>query len=217
MDVTRRAFLGCCGGAVMMTLPIPRWRLFEPHFRCVVLDLEEHCSLRESVSGYQAALVNPDMPHCEALIVPAALTIPPTASRVMADALQHGATVILESGAGFAAAGGPQLRALRDVLRDALRLRIEAPVDLWTADDRTRRVPYVDFTWPTAAKVRDFSRAVPLGQQEGKIIARVNGLPVAIVRRMGRGTLVFLGSPLGPALWAGDVEARRWLHHVLSR
>jgi hypothetical protein len=215
MDVSRRDFLGCCGGAVMMTLP--RWRRVERHFRCVVLDLEEHCSLRESVSGYQAALAKLDVCHCDALIVPAALTIPPAASRLIVHALQRGATVILESGAGFVAADGPELRAHRDALRDALRLRIESPVDVWTADTRRRRVPYVDFTWPSAAKVRDFSRAVPLGQQEGKIIARVNGLPVAITRRMGRGTLVFLGSPVGPALWIGDMESRRWLRDVLNR
>ena len=134
----------------------------------------------------------------------------------MRRALERGATVILESGAGFTPADGPEFRVHQGVLRDALQLRVESPVDVWTADAQTRGVPYVDFTWPCAAKVRDFSRVVPLGQQEGRIIARINGLPVALTRRVGRGTLVFLGSPVGPALWTGDVEARRWLRDVLS-
>jgi len=31
----------------------------------------------------------------------------------------------------------------------------------------------------------------------------------------GRGNLIVLGSPLGPALWAGDIEARQWLRAVI--
>jgi hypothetical protein len=41
-------------------------------------------------------------------------------------------------------------------------------------------------------------------------------VPVALMRRVGRGTLLFLGSPLGPALWADDAEARRLLLDVVS-
>src|SRR5439155_624334 len=36
-------------------------------------------------------------------------------------------------------------------------------------------------------------------------------VPVALKRPGGRGNLIFLGSLLGPALWAGDAQARRWL------
>ena len=97
-------------------------------------------------------------------------------------------------------------------------VHIEAPVRLWPGRG-ARGVPYVDYRWPSSAKIRDFSRVVPLGRQsegEGEIIARVEGLPVALKRRLGRGHLIFLGSPLGPALWAGDAEARRWLFLTLG-
>jgi len=216
MDITRREFLSRGAGAALMTLPLPRWRGIERRGGCIVLDLQQHCSLRESVWGYDSVLASFNVPRCDGLIVPAALTIPPGAVHAMVGALQRGATVILESGAGFAPADGPAFQVHQGVLRDALQLRVESPVDVWTAAARTLGIPYVDFTWPFAAKVRDFSRVVPLGHQEGKIIARVNGMPVALARRMGRGTLVFLGSPVGPALWTGDVEARRWLRDVLS-
>jgi hypothetical protein len=43
----------------------------------------------------------------------------------------------------------------------------------------------------------------------------VDGLPVGLKRPWGRGKLIFLGSPLGPALWVGDLQARRWLAQVL--
>lgn len=216
MGITRREFLNRGAGVALMTLPLLRWRGIERNCGCVVLDLQEHCSLRESVWGYDSVLASFNVPRCDGLIVPAALTIPPGAVQALVGALQRGATVILESGAGFAPADGPEFRVHQGVLRDALQLRVESPVDVWTADTRRRGVPYVDFMWPCAAKVRDFSRVVPLGHEEGKIIARVNGMPVALARRMGRGTLVFLGSPVGPALWTGDVEAKRWLREVLS-
>jgi hypothetical protein len=76
-------------------------------------------------------------------------------------------------------------------------------------------MPYVDYTWPCRATVRDFSRVVPV-EGPGKIIARVDSMPVSLKRSSGRGTLIFLGSPLGPVLLAGDAEARRWLYQVVA-
>jgi hypothetical protein len=148
------------------------------------------------------------------LIVPAALEIPPPAVRAIVSCLQAGACVILESGAGFADA--QEFRAHRAVLRECLQIRIGAPVPLWSEHASSRRVPYVDYTWPYPAKLRDFSRVVPLEPPTGEIIAWSDGLPVALKRRSGRGTLIFLGSALGPALWAGDAEARRWFLAVLA-
>src|SRR5438034_313621 len=101
-------------------------------------------------------------------------------------------------------------------LRDYLQVRIEAPVQLWSARVSSQCIPYVDYTWPRPAKVRDFSRVVPLGRQAGEVIAWVDDLPVALKRQSGRGRLIVLGSPLGPALWAGDAEARRWLFDCIG-
>src|SRR6266704_3375234 len=238
MGMTRRRFLGCAAGAVTMGLQGPRgvpldlWRLgrfpggVQTSRRCVILELNEHCCLGEWVSGYESALSGAGVQlmradaqwvpssTCAVLIVPAALEIPPPAVRAIVSSLQAGASVILESGSGFA--GGRDFRAHRVVLRDYLQVRTEAPVQLWSAHLSAQGIPYVDYTWPCPAKVRDFSRVVPLGRQAGEVIAWVDGLPVALKRQSGRGTLIFLGSPLGPALWAGDAEARRWLFDVLG-
>jgi len=232
MGMTRRRFLDCAAGAVTMGLPLDLWRrcrsplAAETSPRWVLLDLKEHGGLGESASGYESALatlgarflcaearwVFPS--RCAVLIVPAALELPPPAVRAIVSCLRAGAMVILESGAGFAA--GRDFRAHR-VLCDYLQVRIEAPVQLWSAPTSSQRIPYVDYTWPYPAKVRDFSRVVPLGRQAGEVIAWVDGLPVALRRQSGRGgTLIFLGSPLGPALWAGDAEARRWLFDCLG-
>src|SRR6266516_4754099 len=237
MGITRRRFLGYAAGAVTMGLPFDLWRpgrsalAAETIPRWVLVDLKEHGCLGESVSGYESALASLGagwaggarligaearrVSRCAVLIVPAALEIPRPAVGAIVSCLQAGSSVILESGAGFAA--GRDFRAHRVVLRDYLQVRIEAPVSLWSGQTGSQGIPYVDYTWPYAAKVRDFSHVVPLGRQAGEVIAWVNGLPVALKRRSGRGTLIFLGSPLGPALWDGDAEARRWLFDVLAR
>ena len=214
--MTRRTFLGYAVGAVstgLGGLPGTRVDVRRP---VVLLHLSQHTC--ESVAGFTGTLANsgtrflhaepPSVPRCAMLIVPAVLRIRP-ALRAIVTCLADGATVILESGAGFAAE--PDSRVHRTELRDALQLHIGAPVDLWTSHSRSQRMPYVDYTWPHPAKVRDFSRVLPLARQPGEIIARVDGLPVCLKRQIGRGTLIFLGSPLGPALWAGDAEARQWL------
>ena len=226
MGITRRRFLGYTTGVVTAGL---RWLPELPRDltgrRYVILDLNERCCSSESVSGYESGLTSAGAPwlradarwvsarRCTVLIIPAALEIPPPAVRAIMSCLQAGASVILESGAGFAA--DRAFRAHRVVLRDYLQVHIEEPVELWPPDNGPPHVPYVDYTWPRPARVRDFSRAVPIQGLEGEIIARVDGVPVALKRPSGRGRLIFLGSPLGPALWAGDAEARRWLFDCL--
>src|SRR3989441_717282 len=222
MGITRRRFLGYTAGLVTAGLRGP---LDPTSRRYVLLDLNERGCFRESVSGYESALTSAGAQwmragargvsarRCTVLVVPAALEIPPPAVRVIVRCLQAGAGVIFESGAGFAT--DREFRAHRVVLRDYLQVHIEEPVDLWP-DNSSQRIPYVDYTWPRPAKVRDFSRVVPLGRQAGEVIARVDGLPVALKRSSGRGNLIFLGSPLGPALWAGEAEARRWLFDCLG-
>ena len=217
MGMTRRQFVGS-GAALVWSRGRPA-PLVAPRARCSVLDLREHCGLRESVTGYRSAIASMSrVPRVPSLIVPAAVGIPPLAVRPIVTCLQIGGTVIVESGAGFA--DERQFAAHRAALCDYLGVHIEPPVELWSTPTALapHRVPYVDYTWPHAAKLRDFSRVVPLERRThaGEVIASADGLPVALRRRTLRGTLIFLGSPLGPALWAGDAEARRWLADALG-
>jgi hypothetical protein len=154
------------------------------------------------------------MPAHEAAIVimPGAVRIPPRTTRQMTKALDSGATVILESGAAFSAANSRELRDHREMLRDVFGIETGPPTSLWPAEG----IPYVEYMWPVAVRVRDFSRVIPVRQHDGEVIGRAAGHPVAVHRCHGRGTLIFLGSPLGPTLWAGDAEGRRWLHAVVG-
>lgn len=219
--LTRRQFLECSAAAAV---PLG-WRLGRASSEVsrareqLVLDLGPHCSLRESLAGYAAALEGralrtdvSSLAPCAVLIVPAAVAIPPAAVRALTACLEAGGLVMLESGAGFASER--DLSRHRAVFRDAFHVQVGSPIDLWPEAGGSA-IPYVDFTWPLSAQVRDFSRVVPLASGVGESIARVNGLVVGLKRPFGRGKLIVLGSPLGPALWAGDSEARQWLRAVI--
>ncbi|HEY6222510.1 MAG TPA: hypothetical protein VIW26_01890 [Gemmatimonadales bacterium] len=214
MKLSRRQFLECAAGAAAVVVPL---ELRMPPHGVVLLDPGAQCSLVESAAGYAAALgarlarADERATPCAALIVPAVVEISAPLARAIAACLHAGGTVILESGAGFAARRA--CRAHRTTMRDLFQVDVAEPVDVWPAP---RGLPYVEYTWPQAIRVRDFSRAVPLASRTGEIIARVNELPMALKRRSGRGTLIVLGSPLGPALWAGDADASGWLRAVLQ-
>ena len=211
MEVTRREFLGAAAVTAAAIVRSPRaWQRRQSlgSSGCRLLDLGEHCALRESFAGFAAALASAGPAASAVVIVPAALAIPPATARRLVRHVESGGTLILESGAGFAPPAGPAFRAHRDVLRDYLDLDVEPPRPVAR---RWMRVPYVEYRWPSRALVRDFSCIVPVHAREGEVIARVDDATVGIARRIGRATLIFLGSPLGPALWAGDAEARRWL------
>ncbi len=143
------------------------------------------------------------------LIIPAAFEITAgLVGRIHAQ-LVAGGQVLLESGATFAHLD--EFQAHRTELRERWGLEIEPPIDLARGGCGRGRVPYVDYDWPCAVKIRDFSRVIPVSASAREVIARAGSVPVALKRQVGRGSLIFLGSPLGPALWAGDAEARRWL------
>ncbi len=136
----------------------------------------------------------------------------PAAARLTDDMLTRlsrhvyeGGWLIFESAAGF---GG--FEAQRDQLARHFRLAIEPPVDLW-ADSVS--VPYVDYHWPVRTKVRDFSSVVPVRDGAAEIIGTIANIPVAA--RLG--SLVFLGSPIGPSLLAGDREAHFWFNALLQQ
>jgi hypothetical protein len=71
--------------------------------------------------------------------------------------------------------------------------------------------PYVDFIWPVRAKIREFFPHILEARPGDSVIAEYAGAPVAL----RRGSLILLGSPIGPSLAAGDPDARRWLASVL--
>jgi hypothetical protein len=212
-------------------------------FDCVVLDLNSGCVLPESLQGYQAALLGghnllprtgfDSRRRCQIVIVPGLGAMDHATASTLSDLLRAGSNVLLESGAAFLSPA--EFTDHQRMLQRHFDIAVGSPVDLWDvnpADDAVaarrlgRRpgkkrgshasIPYVSYLWPHETKVRDFSRAIPVSAGAGDVIAKVGALPVALKKRVAQGTLIFLGSPLGPALRAGDPEALSWLRLVAS-
>jgi hypothetical protein len=209
---------------------------------CVVLDLKSHCVLRESLQGYQAAFAHEhhyfaadgidSRWRCRMVIVPGLGMMDPATGGMLLDSVQRGSRLVLESGAGFLSPA--ETAAHQRMLLRCFELDVEPPVDLWSgkpADDglfasRTpphrktiggrQSIPYVRYVWPREIMVRDFTRVIPVSTKRGQVIGWAGSLAVGLKRPVGQGTLIFLGSPLGPALRAGDPEARSWLQSVVS-
>jgi hypothetical protein len=244
MKISRRSFLGGVTASAATVLSLRQTGLDQPGPRrfldCVVLDLKPHCVFRESLQGYLTALAGehtlleaiPDS-GCRSRIViaPGVGPMEPAMAKALSGLLAAGTHLLLESGAGFVSPS--EFATHQRILHRYFGLAILPPVDLWAgkfAGDglvRPRRrlyaekepdsrqfIPYVNYIWPCDTKVRDFSRVIPVSAEMGDVIGRVGALPVALKKHMGSGTLIFLGSMLGPALRACDPEARSWLRRV---
>ena len=194
---------------------------------CVVLDLKSDCVLRESLQGYQAALADEHQClaadrldprwRCQTVIVPGLGMMDPAIGRMLLDLAHGGTRVVLESGAGFRSPA--ETAAHQRMLLRCFALEVEPPVDLWSAgktNDGRQSIPYVRYVWPREMLVRDFTRVIPVSAKRGEVIGWARSLAVGSQRPVGKGTLIFLGSPLGPALRAGDLEARSWLRSVVA-
>jgi hypothetical protein len=209
---------------------------------CALIDLGDQCALRESLRGFQAALADKyhaasrtdltSLGRCRFAVVPGVGMLDPPLAPALSGLLQSGTVLLLESGAGFLSA--PKFAVHQAALHRYFDVAIDRPLDLWSdaVDDRPRgnrprqparngrdecqRIPYVHYQWPTQTTVRDFSRAMPVSAGTGHVIGKIGDVPVAWKTRVGNGTLIVLGSPIGPSLGAGDSDARNWLHSVVA-
>jgi hypothetical protein len=147
-----------------------------------LIDLGSACLLPESLAGFRSVMAGSKIPRGVGLIIPGAGTLSERMAGTVRQRLRSGGSVLLESAVGLT------------------RQRIASPY-----------VPYVDFTWPVRARIREFY-PLPLDPRKGdRVIATFAQRPVAL----RRGRLILLGSPVGSALLAGDPDAHRWVASVL--
>jgi hypothetical protein len=217
VDLTRRSFLAVAGASPLALTP----GMDSGRDRCVVVSDAAGC-LPESAQGYVRTAGDPSAPiawpvhdpaqyaRAATVVVPARLFDRPLAHRLR-EAAWNGASVLIELGLAFV--DEYHARAQRRLISDEFDLTIGDVVRLW--DDGRSRVPYVRYLWPLDVWVRDFSYVVAVSGAGWRVIALVETVPVAARRRLGRGSLTMLGSPLGPALRAGDPEAAVWFRRFL--
>jgi hypothetical protein len=76
--------------------------------------------------------------------------------------------------------------------------------------------PYVEYFWPVRVKIREFAPVLLQPAPGDEIVATFQGQPAGLRRGVWDGTLVTLGSPLGPVFLTGDPDARRWLDALVQ-
>ena len=195
MDLSRRRFLGALASAPLSG--VLTGRTLSGPSGCST------CALPESREGFAKALAGRDARAV--LVFPGAAGWDDSIARQV----RSGRLVIFESASGFAEAKA--LREQRAGLGATFGLTIEQPFTVWREG---RRPSYLDLGWPVRARIRDFSFAVPV--RGGEAVGWLGPLPVAALQRAGAGALLFLGSPVGPALGSGDPQAQAWLRSVLA-
>ena len=148
-----------------------------------LIDLGSACLLPESLAGFRSVMAGSRIPRGAGLVIPGAGILNKRMVSIVKQRLGSGSAVLLESAVGLKQPG------------------IVSPY-----------VPYVDFTWPVRAQIREFY-PLPLDPRTGDaVIATFAHQPVAL----RRGGLILLGSPVGAALLAGDPDAHRWVTSVLG-
>lgn len=227
MAISRRGFLGLASAAPAallaggFRLKSTRGESGQSIPDCLLMGSQTTRASSESFAGYRSALAESGVAFATSsntacyLVTTRCIILPEVvfanAGEVewLKERLQKGATVLLEAGSAFL--NSTEFDFQKRLLKSGLGLNLHPAVNAWAGNGSSKESPYVDYEWPAAVKIRDFSRVIPVEGVGAETIAWFRGMPLAIMRRIGKGTLVFLGSPIGPHLLAGDKEAGRWL------
>lgn len=158
-----------------------------------------NCLTRESAAGYRQVLDSFES-RFRTIIVPvnSALSLPTLIGlRRKAEA---GYSVILESGLTFADTRETERQCA--LIGEVFGVHIEL-----ASSPPAGKVSYLQYRWPVDVLVRQFGQTAVVSGTQCQSIAYLGGATVAARKPIGSGRLIFLGSPLGPMLMAGDPEA----------
>ncbi len=136
------------------------------------------------------------------IIAPGIRWMSPSIAGDLADRIYHGAWVILESGLGFSSR--TESKHQTDLLKKAFGLQLLPPVKV---GKNPVAATYLEYTRPVHRLVRTFEAITPVWCDQSEALARLGKHSVCIRKRIGDGTLVFLGSMLGPGIGAEEREA----------
>ena len=172
---------------------------------------EDHCLSLESAMGFRH-LVSRNPPATSfasgrtasgtLIIAPGIRWMSPSIAGDLADRIYHGAWVILESGLGFSSR--TESKHQTDLLKKAFGLQLLPPVKV---GKNPVAATYLEYTRPVHRLVRTFEAITPVWCDQSEALARLGKHSVCIRKRIGDGTLVFLGSMLGPGIGAEEREA----------
>jgi hypothetical protein len=156
---------------------------------------EDHCLSQESARGFEKAFQKVAGWRKDLILVTGARSLTPARAHHLRQQVLAGACLFFESAPTFS----PQQAQL---LMEVFELHVSAPISLtkWSGD-------YVEYSRPVPQLVRPFEAAVPVASVTGVGLAQLNGITIALRQSLGRGVVIFLGSMLGPGLFAEEREA----------
>jgi hypothetical protein len=179
--------------------------------RSVEIWQEDHCLSLESSMGFRhlvscyppATIFATGRPASGSLIIaPGIRWMSLSIAADLADRIHRGAWVILESGLGFSSRAESEHQT--DVFKRVFGLQLLPPVKV---GKKPAAATYLEYTRPVHRLVRTFEAITPVRWDQSETLARSGTHSVCIRKRIGDGTLVFLGSMLGPGIGAEEREA----------
>ncbi len=197
MRATRREVLSTIAAAMpLMRDRLPFDRARPP--RSVAFIEEAHGLAQESAKGYRLLIesAKEPVPFPGCVIAPGLREIEAHVCRDLVSRVRSGGRLLWESGLGFSSEN--QVRKQLQVLNEGLGLTVLPPI--------TAR-GYVEYEWPVRKLVRTFEFVTPVECPAAEVIARCEGVPVGFRRKMAQGWFIYLGSMLGPGLFAEEREA----------
>jgi hypothetical protein len=162
---------------------------------------EDHLLATESARGYSqvlAASTGKSVERCS--IVAGLRNLAKREGYLLADAVEKGRWLLIESGTSFATASESSYH--RHLMRELFGLQIGLH-----APSQDLKDLYVTYEWPTRCMVRHFGGAVGIEADDQNVIARAGRMPIAVRMTVGKGGIIYIGTPLGPVLPSGDRDA----------
>jgi hypothetical protein len=140
------------------------------------------------------------------IIVPAMREMSVGSASGLAEGVRSGANLWIESGLCFSSEGevGQQLA----ILRNAFGLEVLRPV-------RTAGNPYVRYVLPCQKLVRTFEAVNPVASDDVEVLARFQQHVVCVRKKLGSGSIIYLGSMIGSGLLADEREAHSVVRELL--
>ncbi len=88
--------------------------------------------------------------------------------------------------------------------KESLTMNTEAPPSPLAASDRIYYEPPISFTAPARVSLKANTFVTPIKVTSATAIATCEGLPVAAMKKVGKGTVYYIGTNLGASITAGS-------------
>lgn len=171
---------------------------------------EDHCLSRESADGFQFLLSGTptiasrpsDHESSAIIIVPGMRNLSAVRCSELLQRARDGAWLILETGSCFLPATDARRQAT--ILENTFDFGILPPVPI----SKFRTTAYIQYSSPIRRLVRTFGAITPIRCHANESIAVYERHPVCLRKRIGQGGLFYLGTMLGPGLFAEEREAQ---------